>query len=30
MQKAWENFDQPGKNPLDKPSIKIKIYLGLQ
>jgi hypothetical protein len=29
-QKAWEFFDQPRGNPLDKPSIKIKIYLSLQ
>ncbi len=30
MQKAWEIFDQPRRNPLDKPSMKIKIYLSLQ
>jgi hypothetical protein len=30
MQKAWEIFDQPHRNQLDKPSVKIKFYLNLQ
>ncbi len=29
MQKAWEIFDQPCKNPLDKPGMQIKNYLSL-
>jgi hypothetical protein len=30
MQKAWEIFDKPRGDPLDKPSLKVKIYLSLQ
>ncbi len=26
---AWEIFDQPCENPLDKPNMKMKIYLSL-